>query len=146
MLHFWNEALYEFDTTHQSSLFWLLSTFELPLVRGDYAIGGCVLKLCLLWHAIIIIFSFNKDQAWEQHLQVTSNINTLSEPPQIYPHLYETLKIQRKHLIPRKKSQRSLVSTTRSYAESHVEKHQMHVFQSHERKNLRYNYMFKLLI
>ncbi len=37
-------------------------------------------------------FSFNKGQAGEQHLQVTSNINTLcriTELPQIYPHLYD---------------------------------------------------------
>ncbi len=37
-------------------------------------------------------FSFNKVQAGEQHLQVTSNINTLcwiAELPQTYPHLYD---------------------------------------------------------
>ncbi len=39
-------------------------------------------------------FSFNWGQAGEQHLQVTSNINTLcriAELPQIYPHLYDRL-------------------------------------------------------
>ncbi len=38
--------------TFWGSSFWLLNTFELPLVRGDYAIGGCVLELHLLWCAI----------------------------------------------------------------------------------------------
>ncbi len=73
----------------------LLNTFELPLVRGDYAIGRCVLELHLLWRAIFFFpvhFSFNKGQAGEQHLQVTNKINTLcriAELPQIYPHLYD---------------------------------------------------------
>ncbi len=39
----------------------------------------------------LVNFSFNKGQAGEHHLQVTSNMNTLcriADLPQIYPHLY----------------------------------------------------------
>ncbi len=77
--------------------FYLLYTFELPLVCGDNAIGGCVLEHHLLWRANIfyifslVHFSFDRGQAGEHHLQVTSKINTLcwiAELPQIYPHLY----------------------------------------------------------
>ncbi len=52
--------------SYKISSFWLLNTFELPLVRVDYAMGGCVLKLRLLWRAIIFFtvrFSFNEVQA-----------------------------------------------------------------------------------
>ncbi len=42
-------------------------------------------------------------------------------------------KDQRKHLIPRKQLQRNLGVDDLSYAKSDVEKHQMQVFQSHEK-------------
>ncbi len=44
--------------TFWGSSFWLLNTFELPLVRGDYAISGCVLELQLLWRAFFFFGLF----------------------------------------------------------------------------------------
>ncbi len=76
-------------STFWGSLFWLLNTFELPLVCGDYSIGGCVLKLLNFFFPVH--FSFNGGQTGERHLLVTSNMNTLecwiAELAQIYPHL-----------------------------------------------------------
>ncbi len=40
--------------TFWGSSFWLLNTFELSLVRGDYAIGGCVQELRRLSRAIFL--------------------------------------------------------------------------------------------
>ncbi len=42
---------YSSKRTFWGSSFWLPNTVELPLVRGDYAIGECVLGLHLLWCA-----------------------------------------------------------------------------------------------
>ncbi len=86
-------------------------------VCGDYAIGGCVLELHLLWHMIFFFFYsllIQKRQVEKQHLQVTSNINTLcpiAVLTQIYPHLYDRsrrdFEDSEKAFNSRKKLQRS---------------------------------------
>ncbi len=97
------EFVSAFRNGSQKQTFWgssfrLINTFELPLVHGDYAIGGWIRELHLLWREIFLSpvrFSFRGGQTGEQHLkqQVTSNTITLecriSELVQIYLHLYD---------------------------------------------------------
>ncbi len=79
----------------------LKNTFELPLVLGDYSIGGCVRNSTFFdvrYFSSLVYFSFHWGQTGEQHLeqqqhQVTSNMNTqeyrIAEVVQIYPHQYD---------------------------------------------------------
>ncbi len=97
-----NEVGFEFvSAVHQSKLSgeFVLAPKHLWATISPWRLRNrwvCVLELHLLWHAIFfpVPFSFNKGHAEQQHLQDTSNINTLcriAELPQIYLHLYDGL-------------------------------------------------------
>ncbi len=67
--------------------FWLLNTFELALVRGEYTIS-------VFWSASGS-FLIQQVSGRGTTSQVTSNINTMcriAELPQIHPHLYDRLR------------------------------------------------------